>query len=197
MPRLADDAARGRDLILATAASMFRDRGFAATSIRDIAEALGVSKAALYYHFPSKEAIYLSLVQPAFDRIAVHLEAPGPLDTVARRRRYLRGFIAIIASLGPGMLEMLTDPGVEPGMREQLGTLPLRVARRLAESVESGSSTASARVRAAAAMACVPAGLAAWAREPESIDEDEVIDLIAASASAALEGRSRRGAPDA
>ena len=43
------------------ALSLFTERGFDATSMREIAEQLGITKAALYYHFDSKEAIILSL----------------------------------------------------------------------------------------------------------------------------------------
>lgn len=45
------------------ALSLFTERGYDATSMREIAEQLGVTKAALYYHFDSKEAIILSLFQ--------------------------------------------------------------------------------------------------------------------------------------
>jgi len=43
---------RGR--ILEAARRRFADQGYEATSLREIAEDLGVTKAALYYHFPSK-----------------------------------------------------------------------------------------------------------------------------------------------
>ncbi|MEU2283002.1 helix-turn-helix domain-containing protein [Streptomyces sp. NPDC013178] len=45
------------------ALSLFTERGYDATSMREIAEQLGITKAALYYHFESKEAIILSLFQ--------------------------------------------------------------------------------------------------------------------------------------
>ncbi|WP_431932998.1 TetR/AcrR family transcriptional regulator [Nonomuraea jabiensis] len=45
------------------ALSLFTERGYDATSMREIAEQLGITKAALYYHFDSKEAIVLSLFQ--------------------------------------------------------------------------------------------------------------------------------------
>jgi len=40
-----------RDLILNTSAELFRKQGYATTSVRQIAEAVGVTEAALYYHF--------------------------------------------------------------------------------------------------------------------------------------------------
>jgi len=42
---------------------LFTTKGYAATSLREIAEALGINKASLYYHFRSKEDILLSLFE--------------------------------------------------------------------------------------------------------------------------------------
>lgn len=44
------------------ALELFLDRGYDGTSLREISERLGVTKAALYYHFRSKDAILLSLI---------------------------------------------------------------------------------------------------------------------------------------
>jgi AcrR family transcriptional regulator len=46
-----------RRQILDTALAMFRERGFDATTIRDVAEHAGLSLGAAYYYFPSKEAL--------------------------------------------------------------------------------------------------------------------------------------------
>ncbi len=52
-----------RDRILEVALDLFTDQGFDKTSLREISEAVGVTKAALYYHFRSKEEILSSLVE--------------------------------------------------------------------------------------------------------------------------------------
>ncbi|TFU13876.1 TetR/AcrR family transcriptional regulator [Thermus tengchongensis] len=46
-----------KDRILEEAARLFTQKGYEATSVQDLAEALGLSKAALYHHFRSKEEI--------------------------------------------------------------------------------------------------------------------------------------------
>jgi AcrR family transcriptional regulator len=50
-----------RDRILGVALDLFTEQGFDGTSLREIAERLNVTKAALYYHFESKDDILLAL----------------------------------------------------------------------------------------------------------------------------------------
>lgn len=56
-----------RERILSAARALFTERGVQQTSLRDIAEHLGLTKPALYYHFDSREALLASLVQPLID----------------------------------------------------------------------------------------------------------------------------------
>ncbi len=58
---LTHDAASTRERILDVALDLFSDQGYDGTSLREIAERLGVTKAALYYHFASKEDILMAL----------------------------------------------------------------------------------------------------------------------------------------
>ncbi len=56
-----------RERILDTALDLFIEQGYDKTSLREIAERVGVTKAALYYHFASKEQIFRTLMQPVLD----------------------------------------------------------------------------------------------------------------------------------
>ena len=51
------------------ALARFRVGGFVGTSIADLAGALGVSKAAIYYHYRSKDALLHRLIDPLLDAI--------------------------------------------------------------------------------------------------------------------------------
>jgi AcrR family transcriptional regulator len=55
-----------RDRILQVALDLFVEQGYDKTSLREVAERVGVTKAALYYHFASKEEILRTLLRPAF-----------------------------------------------------------------------------------------------------------------------------------
>ena len=74
---LDDPAAEGqnaRSRIQDVALQLFIDEGYDKTSLREIAEKLGVTKAALYYHFPTKEAIVASLTEDRVVAVAKILE---------------------------------------------------------------------------------------------------------------------------
>jgi len=66
------DATRGR--ILEAALQLFRDRGFGATTMREIAESAGVATGAAYYYFDSKDAIVLAFYDQAQQDMTARLE---------------------------------------------------------------------------------------------------------------------------
>lgn len=61
MPRKHGDYASVREAILATAAQLFTSRGIHGTSLGDIAEAADLSKGTLYYYYPAKEELVLTI----------------------------------------------------------------------------------------------------------------------------------------
>ena len=60
-PEAREEAKSTRERILDVALDLFIEKGYDKTSLREIAEPLGFSKAALYYHFASKEDILMAL----------------------------------------------------------------------------------------------------------------------------------------
>ncbi len=56
----------GKAAILEAAMRIFADKGYAAASTREICEAAGITKPALYHHFGSKEQLFHELVIDAF-----------------------------------------------------------------------------------------------------------------------------------
>jgi AcrR family transcriptional regulator len=107
--------------ILDRAAGLFARRGYAKTSVQDVAVAVGLSKAGLLHHFPSKEALHEAVVAHAdvlgrrvLDEVA-HL-APGPV----RDRRAVESLVDV-ALAHPGFVALLLSPGSElpygPGPR--------------------------------------------------------------------------------
>ena len=77
----AESKERTRQRLLAEAQRLFRERGYAATSLEQIADAAEVTKGAIYGHFASKEDLMLSALEaaPAPDYSATLNDASRPL----------------------------------------------------------------------------------------------------------------------
>ena len=92
LPRNGEDrssANKSRDQILVAAADCFKENGFAATSIDDVADMLGATKGMIYHHFRSKIdlffAVYRRGMEINFNATEPEAEADAsPLDRLAR-----------------------------------------------------------------------------------------------------------------
>ncbi|TDN61406.1 TetR/AcrR family transcriptional regulator [Paraburkholderia sp. BL10I2N1] len=102
----ADDIApaEGRQLILDTAARLFRHEGYASTSLRDIAAECGVTTGSIYHHFGSKEEIVTEVLRIGVVRVAEEVRrAVMSLNPASDARTILHA--AVFAHLH-GMLEL-------------------------------------------------------------------------------------------
>ncbi|GAA4428255.1 TetR/AcrR family transcriptional regulator [Actinokineospora soli] len=92
-PDVRPEAARR---LMAAAVAAFGERGYHATTTRDIATAAGMSPAALYVHFPSKAAVLSAISRSGHERALsmVTAAASGPGDAAARMRVLVAEFVA-------------------------------------------------------------------------------------------------------
>ena len=97
--------ASGRQRITDAAAELFLRNGYAQTTLRDIASAVGIKAGSIYYHFESKEALLLDILQRgivamehAFDQAAA--ATSGELPS-ARIRAHIRGHLSALFEHGP------------------------------------------------------------------------------------------------
>lgn len=63
-----------REDILSAAAQMFREKGYNAASMQDIADTVGLQKASLYYHVSGKQEILLAILDHALDLLNADME---------------------------------------------------------------------------------------------------------------------------
>lgn len=63
------------EALLQAAAELFAEQGFKATSMRDIAKAVGMLPGSIYYHFPSKDDLLLAIYQSGVEQISQSLDA--------------------------------------------------------------------------------------------------------------------------
>lgn len=87
------ESSDARQRVLDVAERLFMQHGYAAITLRDIAKALGMRQASLYYHFPDgKEQLYVAVVQRVFARHRAGMEA-----AIAQGGETLAGQLAALA----------------------------------------------------------------------------------------------------
>jgi AcrR family transcriptional regulator len=106
-----------REKILAAALTVFSQKGYHRGIVDDIVRASGTSKGAVYHHFPTKEALFLALVDAFASHLAVAVAETierehgalgkvegalrAALETFARHRELARILLLEAVSLGP------------------------------------------------------------------------------------------------
>jgi AcrR family transcriptional regulator len=86
-----------RARIQRVAMDLFAERGYDKTSLREIAERLGVTKAALYYHFRSKEELLDSFLRDRLDQLDEMIAwLSGQPRTVEARRDFLHRYSQLL-----------------------------------------------------------------------------------------------------
>jgi AcrR family transcriptional regulator len=103
-----------RSRVLDAALELFSEHGFDGTTIQQIADRLGVTKAALYYHFESpKDEILAALIAPAADGLDALLDdyeqrprSPG------QRRRFAEAYIDLLLGQRRLIAYMVSDLAV-------------------------------------------------------------------------------------
>ena len=113
---------RERELMDA-AIQLFRLKGYHATSIRDLAEAVGVRKSALYHYVTSKEDLLFRLSYGTFQESCTVLREvlQAPISGVERLRRAITHHVTYVANRGAATTVALRDAhALAPDYREQI-----------------------------------------------------------------------------
>src|SRR6266568_4831094 len=83
-----------RERILDVALRLFAEHSFAATSLQMIADEMGITKAAVYHHFHTREELLSAVAKPALDEMRAATEAAERLRFPhARAEQMLSGFV--------------------------------------------------------------------------------------------------------
>ena len=118
-------AERTRAAILAAAEHLFARRGYAATRLEDVADAVGVKRAALFYHFRDKQALYDAVVEDAFGALVARLDeafsVPGSI--ASRFERAVEAWVdAVVAR--PTLARLILRYAAEAEERPTQGLFP-------------------------------------------------------------------------
>jgi AcrR family transcriptional regulator len=159
-----------RARIQSVALELFAEHGYDKTSLREIAERLEVTKAALYYHFNTKEDIVVSLFEDFVTGIDKLIEwAADQPRTLETRQEILRRYGALARERPKGMMKFIQDnktaiKDLAPG--EELESRVLRLAALL-------NTDASLTGRLRSTLALVATGAAVFMLKDTGASEDE------------------------
>ncbi len=115
-----------RQQLLDAAAGEFRARGFHAVTMRDIARAAGMIAGSIYYHFPSKEELFLAVYAEGVSRISARVAGAtagiaDPWERLAAACRAHTGMLLEESDFAQVILRVFPDD--VPGARETLVSL--------------------------------------------------------------------------
>jgi AcrR family transcriptional regulator len=88
------------DRLLTATARVFADKGYHATSMRDLSRTSGLSLAGLYHYVSGKEELLFLIQRGCFERVLAGAEAAmaGESEPVARLRAFIRHHVAFFAA---------------------------------------------------------------------------------------------------
>jgi AcrR family transcriptional regulator len=95
MPTHAARSEATRGALVLASRRLFGERGFAGAPLEEVVREAGVTRGALYHHFPSKEALFLAVFEDVEQEVVarVRADAQGGADPRARVRLGMRAFL--------------------------------------------------------------------------------------------------------
>lgn len=131
-----------RARILHEALRLFAYNGYGSTSVREVAEASGITKPTLYYYFGSKEGLFQALVDQHLDGLHQLVEATvsGPGPAVARIEAFVSEYLLGAIDNAEGIRFMLTCslPSASDQPRCDVVQRHLQYVEPLAEVIRQG-----------------------------------------------------------
>ncbi|WP_260428686.1 TetR/AcrR family transcriptional regulator [Micromonospora globispora] len=135
------------------ALALFVERGYAGTSVRDIAERLQMTKGSLYYHFSAKEDVLHALLTPvldALDRFVARARAAGAMSP-----DLMAVLVDLLDEQGPLLRSLFNDPSVR---REVMTRHRLPERLTALQQVLGGGDDPAAVLRGRCALGVIHAG---------------------------------------
>ncbi len=178
-----------RTRLLDTALGLFTVHGVEGTSLQMIADALGVTKAAVYYHFRTKDEITEAVAEPALRELSAILDqAAGLRRHSAQVDHVIDGLVDLIVRNRVLVAVFCSDPGIARAVERSLHGEE-HVMTRLPAMLVGAEADDAALVAAHVALAGI--ALAGGAPELARLD-DESLRKHLADAARRLLGRPRR-----
>jgi AcrR family transcriptional regulator len=114
------NAADTRQRLIDVAVDLFTRHSFAGTSLQMIADEMGFTKAAIYYHFHTREELLAAVVEPIFEQLSVVIAAAEAQRSATARADHMLCGYAELAVANRALVSVLaSDPSVITLLREQ------------------------------------------------------------------------------
>src|SRR5437764_5226396 len=143
-----------RQEILRTAARLFQQRGYDATSMNDVAAALKLSKGGLYHHFQSKDEILFEIMNHAMDLTEERVLAPvrNINDAEERLRALIRLHLEVVLSPRDREITVMLHENhpLPPALRKRINARKkeyIHFVENLIADVQSGAQRQGQHVR--------------------------------------------------
>jgi AcrR family transcriptional regulator len=179
-----------KDVIIAKAAKLFREKGFSATSMRDLAEHVGVEAASLYNHISSKAEILQEICFKTANNFMSHIEEVDatPNKTAIEKiqailrfhiRQMLDNYEEVYVS--DREWKHLTDPYLS-NMQSQRRAYRQRIALVIEEGIRKGEIKPIDAPTAVLIMLHAVSGIESWHRSKKKIPgellEDNMVQIL-------------------
>jgi len=125
-----------RTRLIEAAIGLFTQHSFAGTSLQMIADELGLTKAAIYHHFRTREQLLAAVIEPMLDELRTVVESAETKRTPHARAEHMLSGYAALAVRNRGLVAVLaTDPSVATVLtdRAEWGKLIMRQLALLAD----------------------------------------------------------------
>lgn len=111
-----------REALLASAAALFRERGYEGSSLTDLAEILNITKPTIYYYVESKEQLLLDILKVAQDDILTFMQAAdaSPANGYDKLRRIMIDYAQVMVSDYGACLSRIWMRALDPPSRAQV-----------------------------------------------------------------------------
>ncbi|WP_024801136.1 TetR/AcrR family transcriptional regulator [Nocardia sp. BMG51109] len=167
-----------KDAILEAAIRLISTKGFDHTSLREVADAVGITKASLYYHYDSKKALLLAILEPIFDDLNAVVDG---LDEVAYGPRGIREVLtrqlhALLRHRTAGAMCVRDGVAILNAIGDQRYPDIVGIHRELSSWLSGPDPTPERTLRASAALEVL--GTALWSTELNLDTDDELIERV-------------------
>lgn len=140
--------AKREQAIIAAAAQVFKDKGYHAATTRDIAAAVGIQQASLYYYISSKEELLYLVVREPIVRLYSQVEeiVKASLPTRAKIERAMHAHLAAFDENYPHMFVYVQElPHLVATLQETVRDIPERYQRLWEELLQQGLAAGELR----------------------------------------------------